>query len=141
MKIELYNDQEIWADIENYEGQYQASNFGNIKSINRSITQFGHKKNYVRMMSGKKIKPNTQNNGYLLVWLCKEGNTKALLIHRLVATAFIPNKLNLPQVNHKDGNKHNNFISNLEWCSRSDNVKHAYRVLGRKRNNKNETSN
>lgn len=80
------------------------------------ITTRNNKPRYVKKAS----------NGYLEVRHTVEGHTKGYSAHRLVALTFIPNPLNLPIVNHKDGNKHNNAVSNLEWCDASCNVKHAY---------------
>lgn len=71
------------------------------------------------------VKTSTSDDGYLYVRLCIGGKVKKHFIHRLIAQAYIPNKLNLEQVNHIDGNKSNNTIGNLEWCSRLDNMKHA----------------
>lgn len=95
--------QEIWKDILNYEGYYQISNYGNIKSFH----------NYRK---GSILKPRLKK-GYYQIGLRKEGKRKWYAIHRLVAQAFIPNPNNLPQVNHKDENKLNNNVNNLEWCS------------------------
>lgn len=101
---------EIWKDIEEYEGLYQISNFGNVKN----------KKN-------KKIKEATHYHGYKYVMLSKNKKQKKKYIHRLVAQAFIENPNNYKEVNHKDGNKENNYIDNLEWCTRSYNVLHSYK--------------
>lgn len=96
---------EIWKDIKDYEGLYQVSNFGRIKSLSRKGT-------YARI-----LKPSTNKDGYLQVHLCKNGKLKTFLVHRLVAEAFLDNPNNLPQVNHKDENPQNNNVENLEFCS------------------------
>lgn len=76
------------------------------------------------------LKKQINNSGYYRVELSKAGRSKKLFVHRLVALAFIPNIKNLPQVNHKDGDKLNNNVSNLEWVTASNNKKHSFRVLG-----------
>lgn len=108
---------EIWKDIKGYEGRYQVSNMGNVKSLNYNYT--GKEKNL------RARKPNTYNK-YMAIELCKNNKKEVFFIHRLVAEAFIQNFKNLPVVNHKDGNKTNNKADNLEWCSYSSNVRHAY---------------
>lgn len=128
--IELINNLfqiEEWKDIEGY-SNYQVSNKGRVRSKQRTIEQYGHKKNYKRTIPGKILKPRRQNGGYLLVWLSYKGEKKALTVHRLVATAFIGKNDKL-DVNHKDGNKQNNCVENLEFVTRSENIKHDYRVL------------
>lgn len=100
---------ETWKDIPNYEGIYQVSNLGNVKSLKKNITlkQFG------------------DNYGYLQVILYKKYSRKTGKVHRLVGLAFIDNPEGKPQINHKDGNKHNNHVSNLEWMTNKENKKHA----------------
>ncbi len=105
--------QEIWKDIIGYEGLYQVSNLGNIKSF------------YKAKKSIKK--PTLSNKGYLRVGLSKNKKSKTFKIHRLVAKTFLSNPNNYLEVNHKDGNKLNNCVDNLEWCSRSYNINHAWR--------------
>ena len=105
--------EEIWRDIEGYENIYQISNLGRIKSFK------GHE---------KILKPRKDGNGYLQVDLCKSGKIKKFLIHRLVAIAFILNPKNKPCVNHIDGNKENNCIDNLEWCTVQENNIHAFKT-------------
>ena len=101
---------EIWKDIQGFRDLYQVSNLGNIR----------------RKDSGRMLTPLHLSKGYLGVRLYETKKiAKTLKIHRLVAEYFIPNNFNLPQVNHKDGNKNNNQVSNLEWCSNSYNMKHA----------------
>lgn len=92
----------IWSDIPNYEGLYQISNTGLVKS-------FYHNKSKI-------LKPGVDRDGYLLVVLCKNTTHTTHKVHRLVAQAFLPNPDNYPQINHKDENKQNNMVDNLEWC-------------------------
>ena len=106
-------------------GLYEVSNTGLVKSLPRvKINNRGKQITKVKI-----LKPNDFNGGYFKVPLTnKEHIRKYFLVHRLVAQAFIPNPNNLPQVNHIDGNKENNCITNLEWCTREDNIKHAYKI-------------
>lgn len=105
--------EEIWKDIENYEGLYQISNLGRVKSL-----KFGKE----RIM-----KPIIGNKEYLFVVFHKDGKYKHHRIHRLVAQAFLSNPNNLPQVNHKDENKQNNSVFNLEWCDNKYNMNYGTR--------------
>lgn len=107
--------QEIWKDIPGYEGYYQISNTGRVKSLSRKIN-YNHPKFSKRSMEEKILSPKI-TNGYLGINLYINKKRRSFLIHRLVAEAFIPNPLNLPQVNHKDENKFNNSVNNLEWCT------------------------
>ena len=111
---------EIWKDIPEYEGLYQVSNFGNVKSLAR--------RNKNRVNQEKLMKLKLNSSGYYQVWLCKNNHNKGFFVHRLVALVFIPNENNLPEVNHIDAIKTNNIISNLEWCSHVDNMKHANKL-------------
>lgn len=107
---------EIWRDIQNYEGLYQVSNLGRVKSLNRvSYRQDGTPLN----IKGKIMR--LSKNTYLYARLQKDGENKHLAVHRLVAEAFIPNPNQHPCVNHKDYNPLNNSIDNLEWCTYSYN--------------------
>lgn len=110
-------EQEIWKDIEGYEGYYKISNLGNVKSIPRNGT----------IKKEKILTPVKNQDGYLKVLLSKNGKRKSVSIHRLVANAFIKNNLNKLTVNHKDGNKLNNKISNLEWATHKEQTNHAYK--------------
>ena len=108
---------EEWKDIEGYEGLYQISNMGRVMSLPRPL------KNY--RCKAKKILIPSFSNGYFYLRLCGVGNQKRKYIHRLIAAHFIPNPFNLPEVNHKDFNRTNNKIENLEWVSCQDNCLHA----------------
>ena len=110
-------EKEIWKDIEGYEGYYMVSNMGNVKSLERTVWyNGGHYKKSERI-----LKADKEGSGYYQVWLCKDGKRDRYKVHRLVAQAFIPNPNNLPFINHRDENKQNNCMENLEWCSRSYN--------------------
>lgn len=111
---------EAWEPIKGYEGLYEVSNLGKVKSLVKPGAPIERILKY--WMSGRK------GRRYPYVSLTKGNKKKGFLIHRLVAVAFIPNPLNKPFVNHIDGNKLNNRHSNLEWCTTSENQKHAYRT-------------
>ena len=112
--------QEIWKDIEGYEGYYQVSNLGRVKSLERKTKQHH---NSVRTQPERILKSWIKR--YESVILCKDSKTKKVPIHRLVAKAFLPNENNLPEVNHKDENKLNNCADNLEWCTREYNINYG----------------
>lgn len=114
---------EIWKDIKDYEGLYQVSNWGRVKSL-----KFGKE---------RVLRPSKISVGYLSVILFKDGKYKEFLVHRLVATAFLPNPDNKPVINHKDEVKTNNFVGtpendykdgNLEWCTRKYNNNYGTRI-------------
>ena len=112
-------EQEIWKDIKGYEGLYQVSNMGRIKSLKRKVKN----KNGYRIANEKIIKPVlTDTCKYYAVGLHKNKKRKTLLVHRLVAINFIPNPNNYTEVNHKDENKQNNNVNNLEWCNHKYNM-------------------
>lgn len=115
---------EIWKDIQGYEGWYQVSNLGNIKSLKRIRAKKSG--GYMMIEIPKLRKPHVSTNGYCDVGLHAEGKSKSFTIHRLVANAFIDNPQNKPQINHKDGNKQNNAALNLEWVTPGENMTHAH---------------
>ena len=121
---------EEWKDVPRYEGFYQVSNLGNVRSVDRYIECRGA----MRFQKGKMLRPHIGKFGYKQVILNNKG-MKLYKVHRLVAEAFIPNPDNLPQVNHKDENKINNNVENLEWCTCLYNL--LYNDLHHRRNNKN----
>lgn len=113
--------EEVWKDIAGYEGLYQVSNYGNVRSVDR----YTKTSNSVRFYKGRLMKQEQNRNGYMQVSLCKNGNYKCFLVHRLVAKAYISNPKKLPEVNHKDENKENNNVCNLEWVTRIENEMHG----------------
>jgi hypothetical protein len=109
--------QEIWKDVEGYEGFYQVSNFGNVKSLDVFVLKKNFKNEPVYVLrKGRILKQGVRCGGYLGVGLSKYGKTTSFSVHRIVAKAFIDNPNNLPQINHKDEDKTNNRVDNLEWC-------------------------
>ena len=107
-------EKEIWKPILNYEGLYEVSNWGRVKSL-----KFGKE---------RILKPGTNKYGYLIVILCKNGKVKSFSVHRLVAEAFLPNPHNYPCVNHKDECKTNNNVNNLEWCTYTYNNNYGTKI-------------
>ena len=115
---------EVWKDIKDFEGLYQISNLGRIKSMQRYVKNKSSK----RVVKEKMLKNQINNKGYYSVILRKNGKTFTKTVHRLIAIAFIENKNNYPCINHKDGNKLNDKLDNLEWCSYKHNIREAYRL-------------
>ena len=111
-------ESEVWKDVAEYEGFYQVSNKGNVRSVERRDSR-GHRR------GGRILKPTYDTDGYLRVTLCKNGKHKTKKVHRLVAEAFIPNPESLPHVNHIDEIKDNNELSNLEYCTHKYNMNYG----------------
>lgn len=111
----------MWKDIEGYEGIYQVSNFGRIKSLSRKRIDRN------QILPEKILLQRIKENGYCVVSLSKNGKEKKMLVHRLVAQAFISNQNNYKEVNHKDENKLNNNVNNLEYCTRKYNCNYGIR--------------
>lgn len=124
-------EQEIWKPIPNYEGLYEASNLGNIRSVNRTmninniVTSNREPYSLTRNIAGQTLKKRENVDGYYIVDLSKNGVVKRWRVHRLVAMTFIDNPDNKPHINHKDSNRKNNCIDNLEWCTSKENNHHA----------------
>lgn len=121
-------EKEIWKDIPKYEGLYQISNLGRIKSLSKFHRTMREYSSIGYYSKEKILTPNVAKNGYLRVSLRNNGKTKYINIHRLVAQTFIPNPNEYNYINHIDGNKLNNNVNNLEWCTQSHNAKEAFRI-------------
>lgn len=113
----ITNMTEEWRDIPGYEGLYQASNLGRVKSLARNMVEFHKATRYVRNYPERILSQGDDGNGYKLCWLSKGGKGKSIRTHRLIALAFLPNPNGFRYVNHKDENKSNNNVDNLEWCT------------------------
>lgn len=114
----------IYKDVVGYEGLYEVSTHGIVRSVDRRVALRG---NLMQLKKGKALKPAKDKLGYLNCALSKFNKLKSFKVHRLVAIAFLPNPYNLPEVNHLDCNKLNNHVSNLEWCDRLHNMRHAFK--------------
>ena len=113
---------EIWLPIEGYENLYEVSNLGRVRSLEHTVI----KKNGVKLkVPGKILKPRSNNRGYLMIRLYKNGIYRDFLLHRIVSTAFIPNPDKKFQVNHLDEDTLNNSAENLEWCTQKENVNYG----------------
>jgi hypothetical protein len=106
----MENKKEIWKDVVGYESIYKVSNLGNVYSC----------------INNRLLTPYFRPNKYVTVTLSKKSKSKTYSLHRIVAEAFLINEFEYKDVNHKDFNKHNNKVSNLEWCTRGQNISHAY---------------
>lgn len=116
--------EEIWKDIEGFEGLYQISNMARVKSLQRRINTTSNRVKCTAIVNERIMKPGI-SNGYYSLGL-SNGKRYTRLLHRLMGIAFLPNPLCLPQINHKDGNKLNNSLDNLEWCTIHYNISHAF---------------
>lgn len=117
-------ENEIWKDIPDYDGKYQISNYGRVKRLKRNVFVRVLGKT-VEISTPKILKLNLVKSGYLYITITANNTKRTLKIHRLVAEVFIPNPNDLPEVNHIDGNKENNCVDNLEWCTHKENIQHA----------------
>ena len=111
---------ELWMDVIGYEGIYKVSNLGRIKSLDR-LDASNHK------LTGRELKQKTNRGGYSQVTLFKNSSRKTVSVHRVVASCFVPNPSDYPVINHKDENKLNNKVANLEWCSQKYNANYGSR--------------
>lgn len=116
---------EVWKQIHSYEGIYEISSYGNVKSLDRYIPNTNGVGK--RMIKGRQMKTCKNNSGYHCITLKNNGNSKTLTVHRLVATHFIPNPNHYEDVNHNDECKGNNLVNNLMWMSHKDNINYGDR--------------
>lgn len=105
---------EIFRPVVGFEGLYEVSNLGNVANLN--------------FRGARRVLKGSNNKGYKMAHISKDKVSHALLIHRMVAMAFIPNPDNKPHVNHIDGSRNNNCVDNLEWCTHKENIQHAWRI-------------
>ena len=112
---------EEWKDIKGYEGKYQVSNLGRVRSIPRSGKHCTRKEAKIMFLSDRK--------GYKAITLYKSGKRKTISVHKLVAEAFVPNTKSKPVINHVNGDRADNRAENLEWVTQSENVQHSFDVL------------
>lgn len=125
-------EQEIWKDIEGFEGVYQVSSWGRVKSCERYVKRSDGR---TRVVKEKILTPHRNRCGYLKIDLSKEKNHKSYSVHRLVAQAFIPNPENLPCVNHKNEVKDDNRVENLEFCTAKYNTNYGTCIQRRSESN------
>ena len=116
--------EEIWKPVSGFDGYYEVSNLGNVKSIDRYIIDSRGRR---RFFKGQVLKTRHSHNGYVLCNLKKDGNNYNVRVNRLVAKAFVENPENYDEVNHIDFNKDNNKATNLEWCSNKYNINYTYK--------------
>ncbi|MFP7224882.1 NUMOD4 domain-containing protein [Priestia filamentosa] len=115
--------QEVWKPVKGYEGMYEVSNKGNVKSVPREyINKVGAR----RTVKGQMLRFFKTKEGYVRISLGINQKQKNYLVHRLVAETFLDNPDGKNEVNHKDANKENNAVDNLEWCTRVDNIRHSF---------------
>lgn len=121
--------EEIWKPVRGYENLYEVSSFGKIRSVDKVVYTNNRFNKMQKKIKGKILSPFlNKKTGYMQVALSKNKKTKLYLVHRLVALTFFPIDNISLQVNHIDGNKQNNNVENLEWCTRSENIVHAYKI-------------
>ena len=108
-----------------YEGYYEVDQFGRVFAVDRVVHVIDNGREYDKPLKGRQMKQSVHSQGYKTVSLTKDGHTKTMYVHRVVAEAFIPNPNNYPFINHKDEDKTNNFVENLEWCTNEYNVNYG----------------
>ncbi len=117
-------EREIWGVINGFEGLYEVSNTGKVRSLDRQVFHRGNQK--LHNIRGRLLKTRFNNCGYVEVRLSKEGKHYTKFVHRLIGEAFIPNPDNKCCIDHVDGKKSRNAMENLRWLTHSENMRHAY---------------
>ena len=107
----------VRKSVKGYEGYYEVDQFGRVYGVDRVISVNDNGRQYNKPLKAKQMKQTMHTKGYKTVSLTKDGKTKGMFVHRIVAEAFIPNPDDFPMVNHKDEDRTNNFVENLEWCT------------------------
>ena len=125
---------EIWKAIEGYEGLYQVSNLGRVKSKARDVVEHRSWGNRITSLPERIMKQSYLPEGYKIITLSKNSKQKTYRVHRLVAQQFLPNPENKPDINHKNGIREDNRVENLEWVTNLENQRHSWSQLGRKQN-------
>jgi hypothetical protein len=116
---------EVWISMPNYEGHYEISNHGRVRSLDRITCDVNGRKHNRK---GRILKHAFNEKGYIIFGLSVDATLKTITVHRIVAKLFVPNPDNLPEVNHLDGDKANPYFENLAWSSSGDNQRHAYKL-------------
>lgn len=111
--------------VKGYEGKYEVDQFGRVYSVDRVMSVNDNGRRYDKCLKGKQLRQTMHSAGYKVIGLSKNGETKTCYVHRIVAEAFVPNPDNLPMVNHKDEDRTNNFVENLEWCTNEYNLNYG----------------
>lgn len=122
---------EIWRDIEGYEGLYQVSNLGRVKRLERKSPH--DRRGGISILQEKILSPTDNGNGYKIISFRVPGSRKNYYVHRLVAQAFVANPRNVDYVNHIDRNRENNSADNLEWCTQAENIAHSAEYMRKPR--------
>lgn len=123
-----FANMEEWRDVPGYEGFYQVSSIGNVRSLGRIVESKNQHGQTDMRVQERILSPGRNSDGYLSVVLYGNDGKVSAKVHKLVAGAFIPNPMGRPQINHIDGVKAHNWVNNLEWVTASENLKHAYRI-------------
>ena len=115
--------QEEWRPVVGYEGRYEVSNLGRVRSLDHKVKTSNYTGGqWSRIYPGKVLTPSRGRGDYLIVHLCKDNKPSNFAVHRLVAIAFVPNQYNKPHIDHIDGDRHNNHADNLRWCTCRENI-------------------
>ena len=120
--------EELWKDVAGYEGLYQVSSIGRVKSLSRYVEFYRNGRGPFLRPVKEKILSLGNNGRYSTATLCRNDEMNQQYVHRLMCLAFLPNPKNKPQVNHKNGDSWDNRIENLEWCTESENIQHAIKI-------------